>query len=260
MMEYIGIEDLKMILAKYYDDRDKDGDYQSPRSSVADMDTNNPVLVKNTVSIGDAGGETVHVEMVETIGIRVADGPQNRANSISSPRNLDETLIPHSDPQNEQPLKDNSTREDPSENKHKNDEEPTATETELVSITMSNTKQQKLIDLYATNRDLWRKKIVTAIREYPHQFNIILEILKTSNNDDGDGNASLSMKEFETAFPSLNNSLIECMFRDIASFDHKDKDEAVMSDKKLKITTILRWMNSRSHMHIFDEVEVVNDK
>eukprot|EP01083_Nonionella_stella_P163936 541147_1 len=151
IMEYIGIEDLKTILAKYYDDRDKDGDYQSPRSSVADMDTNK----SNTVSIGDAGGETVHVEMVQPMDIRVADGPQNRDRSISSPRNLDENPI----------------REDHTENKHKNDEEPTGG-------TISNKKQEKLIDLYATNLDLWRKTIVTTIREYPHQFNIILEILK----------------------------------------------------------------------------------
>eukprot|EP01084_Bolivina_argentea_P211904 360330_1 len=35
----------------------------------------------------------------------------------------------------------------------------------------------------------------------------------------------------------------------------------MIGDKKLKITTILRWMNSqKSKMHAFDEVEVVNDK
>eukprot|EP01083_Nonionella_stella_P128289 388669_1 len=116
------------------------------------------------------------------------------------------------------------------------------------TIKMAVDEQQKLVKLFKTNRDVWRKKMTNEIRQHPNQFDIILQIL---NNNDTDG--EITMKQFQTAFPALNKTLIECMFEDIGSFEGKASDE-----ERLKLTTILRWMNFKSC--VFKEVECVKNK
>eukprot|EP01083_Nonionella_stella_P081437 224345_1 len=134
--------------------------------------------------------------------------------------------------------------------------------TTKTTIQMPENEQQELVELYGTNRKMWRNKITTTIREHPHQFQIVLEIFNNNNDDEKDNDASLTMEKLQNAFPALSDTLIECMFEDIASFDAELNDENTHKDanKSLKITTVVRWMHSKPHLRILKEVGVVNDE
>eukprot|EP01083_Nonionella_stella_P189087 698517_1 len=106
---------------------------------------------------------------------------------------------------------------------------------------MPDNEEQQSIKLYQTNRNMWRHKMTTTIRQSPNQFAMILKMIKNNDSDD----ASLTKNEFETAFAALNNSLIECMFEDIGSFEGKGNDE-----ERLKLATIGRWMEFKSFVNV----------
>eukprot|EP01083_Nonionella_stella_P049915 132939_1 len=107
--------------------------------------------------------------------------------------------------------------------------------------TMSNEKQQQLIGLYETDRNVWRKKITAVIREYKQEFEMILDAMET---DLDAKDASLTMNKFENALSGLhlNNALIGCIFEDIGSFEGNGLQEST----QLKITTIWRWIDVES--------------
>eukprot|EP01083_Nonionella_stella_P181507 650449_1 len=113
-------------------------------------------------------------------------------------------------------------------------------------IKMAVSEQEKLIKLYQTNRNVWRNKMTTTIRQHPDQFDNILEILNSNHTDE------MNAQEFENALPALDKTLIECMFDDIGSFEGKCSEEEM-----LKLTTIARWMDYKSC--VFKEIELVND-
>eukprot|EP01083_Nonionella_stella_P151426 483758_1 len=113
----------------------------------------------------------------------------------------------------------------------------------------SDETQQKWIGLYTTNRVLWRKEIATVIREDQKRFPMVWDKMRNDSDD-----AYVAMNELQSVF---DVRLIEFMFEDIVSVD----DEKDTTDKKIKRTTILKWINTNANAkEVFKEVERMNDE
>lgn len=106
-----------------------------------------------------------------------------------------------------------------------------------MSSKLSDEEQSALIEEYnSSSKTNWRKKVTRLIRENPSEYKI-LEMGKSSSHQ-----THLTVTQFSEALPSLNSSLIDCIFKDIDEIDDQQ------GDGKLKITTIVRWVNNKKRV------------
>eukprot|EP01083_Nonionella_stella_P267620 904107_1 len=94
--------------------------------------------------------------------------------------------------------------------------------------------QDLLISKYNNNKKEWRKDITRLIRDNPMEYKI-LEMNKATSSHA----THLTVTQFEQALPTLKKPLIEAIFNDIDSIDDQQ------GDGKLKMTTIIRWVNNK---------------
>eukprot|EP01084_Bolivina_argentea_P121229 214851_1 len=62
------------------------------------------------------------------------------------------------------------------------------------------------------------------------------------------------MKQLQKALPSLNQSLVECIFKDIKQFDNINNNN---NNNALKLTSILRWINEKKRQK---DIIIVKDE
>eukprot|EP01083_Nonionella_stella_P051073 135607_1 len=236
IIEHIGVDDMKKILSKYYDNMHPD-------------------------SIEVDGGDTKQFIQLTPPGMDTARASDDNETDIICDIHDDnetDTIRLHTIRHGELLNQEESPSSEIGHLLHKKEDIGDEKQTEMVTLQISNEEQQKLIELYETNQDSWREQITTAIRKYHQPFVTILERANNNNNEDGNG-ASLTMERFQQIFASLDNNLSECMFADIVNIDNEEDKLQLMKGKTLKYTTILDWIDINSSSQIFKEVEFVND-
>eukprot|EP01083_Nonionella_stella_P254996 875735_1 len=248
IMESMDFHDLKHMLLEYHEDNNNTNhDVIHVNSDTDDAihvntDTDNAIpttIDTNTIYImGD--GDDKRDESISSINIDANESGSNAQLDTNDP-DVSECKVIDIKPEDE----------------GKTNEPEPVPESEAIAMEISTKEEQKLDELYEKDRDLWRNKITNKIRQHPQQYQIILKIVQSNNDNDVDENdGRITIKEFEKAFPGLTSNLIGCMFADIHCIGG-DKE-----DKTVKITTILRWINSNAKTAkpiIFEEVEVVKD-
>eukprot|EP01083_Nonionella_stella_P057592 151116_1 len=229
IMESMDFHDLKHMLLEYHEDKDTS---HNTKHNAIHVDTA-IAIDTNTFRIGndgerDASISSIHIDgQLDTNDLEPEPEPEPEPERVRATNDID------------------------------NEPEPEPEKSEAIAMEISTKEEQKLDELYEKNRDLWRNKITNKIRQHPKQYQIILKIVESNTDHDVDENdGRITIKEFEKAFPGLRTHLTECMFADIQSIGG-DKE-----DKTVRITTILRWINSNAKAAkpiIFKEVEVVKE-
>ena len=150
-----------------------------------------------------------------------------------------------------------------------------------MASTLSDHVQNRLTKLYVSDKDKWRASITKTIRTHPSQHKI-LEIGKTTDL------SHVTMSQFQKALPNIKKDLVAQIYQDIdemddstgtislciifvysafedsepvsprnLSIEFKTLSVSLSGDGKLKITSIVRWVNNKKRQK---EVEVVKDE